>query len=134
MKRLFLIISMLLCFASVESFAQNYKYMSTDFAFKIKKDNGYWSDWSDWEQTRCLININFDREEINIYSNEPQEFTIYDWSDEERDSEGGKQLKFKCIDANGLRCVVRVRVQSDGQMQLYVDYNDIMYVYCIEEK
>lgn len=134
MKKLILIVSLLLCAASFESLAQNYKYMSTDFAYKVLKSNGYWSEWSDWEDSHCLININLDREEVNIYSDEPQEFTIYDSSNTKLDANGGKQLKLKCVDSDGLRCVVRLRVQSNGQMQLYVDYNDLMYVYCIEER
>ena len=134
MKKLSLIILSILCASLLESAAQNYKYMSTDFSIKILQDNGYWSDWSDWAESHCLININLDREEINIYSEEPQEFTIYGMEETERDSDGGEQLKFKCIDVDGLRCSVRLRVQSDGQMQLYVDYSDVMYVYCIEDK
>jgi hypothetical protein len=119
---------------AIESFAQNYKFMSTDFAMKYKDDYGNWSDWTEWEESHCLVNINLDREEINIYSSEPQEFSIYDSTETEMDDDGGEQMKFMCIDADGLRCVVRLRVQDDGQMQLYVDYNDLMYVYCIEEK
>lgn len=134
MKRFFLVVLSVLCLTAFESFAQNFKFMSTDFAYKVLQDNGYWSDWSEWEESRCLININLDREEINIYSQEPQEFTIYDMMDPETDSEGGKQYKMKCVDGDGLRCSVRLRIQTDGQRQLYVDYSDIMYVYCMVEK
>ena len=134
MKKLILIISCFFCMTAIEAFAQNYKFMSTDFAMKVKNDYGYWTDWTEWEESHCLININLDREEIHIYSNEPQEFSIYDSTDSEYDSDGGEQMKFMCIDADGLRCVVRLRVQSDGQAQLYVDYNDLMYVYCTEAK
>jgi hypothetical protein len=134
MKKLLLLLALVIgSFASVE--AQNYKYYTTDFAFKIKADNGSWTDWSDWIETRCLVNINLDREEICIYSDTPQEFTIYDSDDDVfDDDEGGSQFEMACIDADGLRCSVRLRVQSDGQLQLYVDYNDIMYVYCLEGK
>lgn len=133
MKKILLILSLVL-FSFVEVNAQNYKYYTTDFAFKVKAD-GSWSDWSDWIETRCLVNINLDREEINIYSDTPQEFTIYDCDDDVfDDSEGGSQFEMSCIDADGLRCSVRLRVQSNGQLQLYVDYNDVMYVYCLEEK
>ena len=135
MKKLIIIISFLLCFAGIDSFAQNYKYMTTDFAYKVKDNYGNWSDWSDWEDSRCLVNINLDREEISIYSDERQEFTIYEWAeDTTRDSDGGEQMEFSCVDADGLRCTIRLRVQNDGQMQLYVDYRNLMYVYCIEEK
>ena len=134
MKKLFLILSCLFCMSAFDAIAQNYKFMSTDFAVKVKQDNGYWSDWSDWQESHCLININLDREEVNIYSKEPQEFTIYSVMDSEIDSDGGEQFKMKCVDGEGLRCTIRLRVQSDGQKQLYVDYSDLMYVYCIEAK
>ena len=58
--------------------AQTTKYYSTDFAYKVKNDYGQWSDWSKWESSRCLITISLDRNVINIYSEEPQEFDIYD--------------------------------------------------------
>jgi hypothetical protein len=135
MRKFIVILTFLLCFAGIDVMAQNYKYMTTDFAYKVKNEYGRWSAWSDWEDSHCLVNINLDREEISIYSEEPQEFTIYEYSeDTTMDSDGGEQFEFSCVDADGLRCSIRLRVQSDGQMQLYVDYRDLMYVYCIKER
>ena len=111
--------------------AEIYKFYTTDFAYKIKDTNGYWSEWSDWEACRCLTIINTDRDVINIYSQTPQEFDVYEISGETSDREG-KTIEFKCVDANGLRCKIRLRKQNDGVLQMYVDYNDIMYVYCLE--
>lgn len=134
MKKFLLLISLVLCsYATIE--AQNYKYNTTDFAFKIQDEYGTWSDWSDWIETRCLVNINLDREEICIYSDKPQEFSIYEYDEDTfDDEEGGSQFEMSCIDADGLRCNVRLRVQNDGLLQLYVDYSDVMYVYCLEER
>ena len=110
--------------------AQTYKYYSTDFAIKAKNEYGYWSDWSDWEPCKCLVIINFERNVINIYSKEPQEFDIYEDVGEEKDREGSS-FSLKCVDKDGLRCSVRFRMQNNGVLQLYVEYNDIMYVYCL---
>lgn len=113
--------------------AQTYKYYSTDFAYKTKKSNGYWTEWTDWEECRCLVSVSFDRDVINIYSEEPQEFDIYDEEGESED-ENGSSYTLRCIDKNGLRCCVRFRMQNDGILQLYVEYNDIIYVYCLKKK
>ncbi|MBQ8492807.1 MAG: hypothetical protein IJ464_00785 [Alistipes sp.] len=114
--------------------AQTYKFYSTDFAYRAQDDYGRWSDWSDWEETRCLVTISIDRDVINIYSDTPQEFDIYEYVGEEVDADGGESLEYKCVDANGLRCHIRLRAQSDGTLQLYVDYSDVSYVYCIVER
>lgn len=113
--------------------AQTTKYYSTDFAYKVKNDYGQWSDWSKWESSRCLITISLDRNVINIYSEEPQEFDIYDSEGNVTDSDG-ESLILNCVDKNGLRCAVRLRVQNNGIFQLYVEYNDVIFVYCIEKR
>lgn len=114
------------------SFAQSYKYYSTEFAYKVKNDYGTWSEWSDWVSSHCLITINLDRNVINIYSDEPQEYDIYDYDDSFIDDrDGGQSLTLKCVDRDALRCQIRLRVQTNSQLQLYVDYNDVMFVYNI---
>ena len=114
--------------------AQTYKFYSTDFAMKYKTDRGYWSDWSDWEPSHCLITISLDRDEISIYSEEIQEFDVIRSDDWRKDNGGGEQFEMFCIDSNGLKCSMRLRVQSNGELQLYVEYNDLMYVYHLERK
>lgn len=113
--------------------AQTYKYNTTSFAYK-QVVNGYWTEWSDWEPSHMLVVISLDREVINIYSDLMQEYDIYEYNGEESDPDGGKSLKFNCVNQDGLRCQIRIRVQSDGSKQLYVDFNDVMFVYGIEEK
>ena len=47
---------------------------------------------------------------------------------------GGTTISYSCVDDDGLRCGIRLRVQSDGSLQLYVDYNDAMWVYGIRKR
>ena len=117
----------------MDATAQTYKFYSTDFAYKAKDTYGYWSDWSDWEKSRCLISIRLDREVINIYSEDTQEFDIYGEIGEKED-ENGSSIILSCIDKNGLRCNVKFRRQNSGVLQLYIEYNDLMYVYCLRAK
>ena len=128
------LLSVLLVFGTILcTNAETYKFYSTDFAYKIKDSEGYWGEWSDWEKSHCLITISTDRNVINIYSQNPQEFDIYETVGESSDDEG-ESIEFKCVDTNGLRCHIRLRKQKNKVLQMYVDYNDIILVYCIEER
>ena len=125
---------MALC-ASMMVSAEVFKFQATSLSSKhFNEYGGYWSEWSDWENCNILVVINSSAEKINIYSSVTQEYDIYDSHDVSYDNDGGQTATFNCIDADGLRCDVRLRVQSDGQAQLYVDYSDFMFVYNIESK
>lgn len=134
MKKFLLALCALLFCVGFEAEAQVYRFKATDFAYRVCDDDGYWSEWTDWEDCNLLVVVNVDREQIDIYSSEPQSFIFYEVGDETEDSDGGTQVEFRCVDADGLRCTIRRRVQSDGQLQIYIDYSDISYVYCIEER
>lgn len=58
----------------------------------------------------------------------------YNAGEEEGDGEGGFMITFKCVDADALRCEIRKRRQANDQVQLYVDYNNMMFVYNVESK
>ena len=115
--------------------AQTYKFMTQQFAFKYYDEQRYrWTDWSDWESSNMLVVISLDRSVISIYSQKTQEYDIVEYQGEEDDRDGGTSVKFLCVNEDGLRCNIRLRVQSDGQKQLYVDFNDMMWVYSIVNK
>lgn len=109
------------------------KMRATSFAIKSTDDYGYWSDWSDWEDCSVLVVINVTNDRVNIYSGTPQVYDIYDYGEEEYD-DNGTTTTFNCIDDEGLQCDMRIRIQNDGQVQLYIDYSDIMWVYNVELK
>ncbi len=71
---------------------------------------------------------------MNIYSSSPQEYDIYDYGERVNESDGGITFTLKCIDKDGLRCSIRQREQPNGQMQLYIDYADVIVVYNIQMK
>ena len=132
MKKLFLLICLLLAITAVQ--AEVLKLQATSYAYKYQNDYGYWTDWTEWEYSSVLIVINTDNDRINIYSKTPQEYDIYDYEDSYRDKDGGETTTLKCIDADGVRCDVRIRIERSGNRQLYVDYSNIMWVYNIVNK
>lgn len=81
-----------------------------------------------------LVVINQDKDRITVYSREMQEYDIYDYDGEEDDRYGGTTISYRCVDDSGLRCGIRLRVQADGSLQLYVDYNDAMWVYGLRKR
>ncbi len=131
MKKLFFLIMVLFSICSLK--AQTYKYYTNCFAYKLYENNR-WTDWSDWQDSHMLVVISLDRNIINIYSETMQEYDIYEYNGEEKDKDGGTSLLFNCVNRDGLRCQVRLRIQSDGNKQLYVDFNDLMWVYGLEER
>lgn len=133
MKKLFTLGVAIIC-SSLMLHAEVLKFNATSLAYKSQNEYGYWSDWSDWESCNILVVLNLDAERIDIYSSSAQEYDIYDYQGETYDEDGGTTMTLNCIDADGLRCEVRFRQQSDGQWQLYVDYADVMWVYNIQRK
>lgn len=131
MKKIIALIILLISVCSLS--AQTYKYYTNSFAYKYYENNK-WTDWSDWERSHVLVVISIDRNIINIYSETMQEYDIYEYTGEEKDGKGGSSFLFQCVNKDGLRCQIRLRIQSDGSKQLYVDFNDCMWVYGIEER
>ena len=129
-KYLFVILA--LCFCCY-SYCEVLKYRATDVSYKYKNDYGYWTDWSKWEKNNILIVINSDKDVVTIYSSETQEFDIVEYLGETTDNDGGTSVKFLCVDKDGGRNHMRIRMINGG-WQLYIDYSDFMYVYSIEPR
>ncbi|MCQ2287952.1 MAG: hypothetical protein MJZ74_02535 [Muribaculaceae bacterium] len=134
MKKIIFVLLLLVCSVMV-SHAEVYKYKTSSIALRTTDNYGNWGEWSDWEDCNVLVVWNTEKSVINIYSATPQEFDVYEAGDKfKSDASGGKTWSLKCVDADGVRCTIRLRVQSDGQSQLYVDYSNISYVYTIEPR
>lgn len=115
--------------------AQVYKYTTTSIAYKsLNESTQRWSDWSDWESCSMLVVININKDVVNIYSNEPQEYDIIQNLGQESDNEGGEFLTWLCVNENGNRCHIRIRLLKDNSRQIYIDFSNFMFVYNIEEK
>ena len=115
----------LLLFASVfasHAYAEVFKLRAYSASMRSTDRYGNWSDCN------ILVVIGEDSR-VKIYSKETQEYDIISSEEEVSDHQGGTVTEYHCIDKDGLRCSLRLRVEKNDNIQLYVDYNDISLVY-----
>ena len=127
MKKLLL---SLFCLFSLSLSAQIQKYRTTQFAI-ASVTNGRYS-WSDWESSNLYLYINLDTDQITIYSTSIQIYQIYSAYNNGNaysDSEGGKTIKFNVIDQDLDKGTVRLRIDREGNSQVYIDFADVAWVY-----
>ena len=128
MKKTLLIITFMLfgIFGSIS--AQTYTYKTTGFSMKQLTSYG-WTDWSAWERSDMYMVINFDKDIVKIYSPEPQIYHILNYLGNYTDESGGRQIKFNFIDQDNDRGTMRLRIERNGNSQVYIDFNNVMWVY-----
>ena len=121
----------LLLFASVfasHAYAEVLKLKAYSASMRSTDRYGNWSYWADWSDCNILVVIGEDSR-VKIYSKETQEYDVISSEEEVSDHQGGTVTEYHCIDKDGLRCSLRLRVEKNDNIQLYVDYNDISLVY-----
>ena len=127
MKKLFLLFFTALTFTIVK--AQTYYYNATSFAYKAVNSYGYWTNWTDWESCNVPIVMDYDNDVVTIYSNRTQIYKITKYIRKYTDSSGGSQVEFNFVDQDYDRGVMRLRVERNGNSQIYVGFTNIMWVY-----
>lgn len=100
-----------------------YAYRTYNFGYDV------WNDWSNWIESNMNMKIDLSNDKITIYSPEVQIYRVYEASDQYRDSEGGTQVKFSVVDQDGDYGHLRLRVERNGNSQVYVDFNNVSWVY-----
>lgn len=122
MKRLvFLIITV---FVSIASFGQKQWFEATSFA--SKSNTSY--VWSDWEPSDVKILFDYTNDKITIYSPVIQTYYVVRIMDYPDDNTG-TQVRFYVRNMYGYYGYVRLRIENNGNSQLYVDFSDGSIVY-----
>ncbi len=126
---LFFILFIAVSFAFPQtSAAQTYKYRTTAYAQKYVS-NGKWTDWTDWQSSDMLMTINFDNDIVKIYSPKTQIYKITEYVRKYTDASGGVQIELNFVDQDFDRGTMRLRIESNGNSQVYIDFADVMWVY-----
>ena len=109
--------------------AQTYYYKTFEFAIKYKSSSGIWGNWSDWQPSNMTLTIDLDRDVITVYSEKRQVYQVLENMGSYTDESQGRQTKFYVIDQDGDYGYVRLRIEKNGNSQVYVDFGDVMWVY-----
>ncbi|WP_140392810.1 hypothetical protein [Parabacteroides sp. An277] len=125
---------MVLCFIPLVTHAQSFRLKAFGISYKVKDSWGGWSDWTDWKACNIDISVNFNTHRILIFSKETQDYAISEMLPTARYDENGKSVVMRCVDDDGLICILRLRSQYHPDMiQLYIEYSDMIWVYNVEE-
>ena len=108
--------------------AQTYYYRTYQFAIKYKTDYG-WTSWSEWQSSNMKMKIDLDDDIIVIYSEKRQIYNVIENSGTYTDESGGQQTKFFIIDQDNDYGYIRLRIERNGNSQIYIDFADVMWVY-----
>ena len=111
--------------------AQTYYYKTYQFAIKYKTNN-VWGGWSDWQPSNIKMKIDLDDDIITIYSEKVQVYRVLESMGTYTDDSGGRQTKFFVIDQDDDYGCVRLRIEKNGNSQVYIDFNDAMWVYNVK--
>ena len=85
--------------------------------------------WSNFQKCNVDIEFKMDDDIIVIYSNRTQIYAIYENAGTYNDSDGGQQQGYYVLDQDYDKGMIRLRIAPDGTSQLYVDFNDVGWVY-----
>lgn len=122
-------LAFMLMFAfSTSGYSQTYAYRGFQAAYKYV-DNGRWTDWTDWQRVNVLITIDYDNDVIKVYANTPQTYVVIDYDGSFTDASGGQQIQFSVIDQDYDKGKVRLRIETNGNSQLYVEFADVIFVW-----
>ena len=112
-------------FLSVNAYSQVTKYYSDFSSYKALISKDKWTDWTDWERCDTKIKIDLDSDTITINGSK---YYIDKYVETVVDS-NSKTIKYLVINYDNKSCFIRIREQEDGVKQLYLDYDDMVYVY-----
>lgn len=131
MKKFLTVFSIMLCMMCMTVSAQNTQvYKATSYAFAEIYYGDY--NWSDWNKCNIQIVFSMSNDIVTIYSKKKQTYKIVDVLNDGEvvtDYTGGQTLGFVVIDQDYDKGHMRLRVESNGNSQIYIDFNDVAWVY-----
>ena len=69
---------------SFSSFAQQFRFKTTQMTVLEKDNKNNWGKWSTPEKTEMYVTLDYDKDKIVIYSREIQHYTIVEYLDKEK--------------------------------------------------
>ncbi|HNP32032.1 MAG TPA: hypothetical protein PKN96_01930 [Flavobacterium sp.] len=129
-----LVVCLFLSFGSLAS-AQPIRFQASSVSFADKKDDGTWNEWSDFTDANVLITLDAKKDLISINSSEIQSFKIKAYGDI-TDNDEVNIVPFECVDNKFSKCNILIitKKKENNRIQLYINYNEVKFVYNIYVK
>lgn len=130
--RRFIFMLLLAFIPMIKMNAQAYTFVTKSFAIKYYEySTRSWGQWSKWQLCEANGVINIPRTTVVIYTQKIQRYTIVEYKGAYYDSEGCETIEMSVIDQDGDKGTIRMRQEHNGNVQLYVDFADVSWVYNI---
>lgn len=133
MKRLLMFLVLMFTVA-MSTMAESIWFKTKSFAIASVDEEGVYH-WGDWEESSMKIQYNLDTDVITVYSSTKQVYNIYDEANDGEfveDYKGGETLTVYVVDQDDDKGEVRIRVDEDGDWQIYVDFSNVAWVYDVD--
>ena len=131
MKKAILVI--LLSLICVSAYSEEIMLFKTKrFCMQEKDSNGNWPGFSPWEDSDLKIVVDLTTDVVTIYSPRKQVYQITDSLGEYTDSDGETTAKLRFVDQDGDLGDMRLMMRNSGKTEIYIDFNNIMWVYEVE--
>lgn len=114
----------------ISAFSQTVWFTAFQFAYRETD----WSSWSPWQTCNIDVKFDYDTDQIIIYSRVTQVYQVYTYDGEKTDYDGGEQVQFGVIDQDNDRGKIRLRVERNGNSQIYVDFLNVHWVYNVRRQ
>ncbi len=99
-------------------------YYADFFSVKELVNDTCWTDWSDWYQH--FTEVEMYKDSIVVYNEDV--YTIHGQLEDEIDENSVTSI-YRATNKKGNYVQIRLRIQCDGIKQLYIDFNDKIWVY-----
>ena len=120
---------------SFSSFAQQFRFKTTQMTVLEKDNKNNWGEWSTPEKTEMYVTLDYDKDKIVIYSREIQHYTIVEYLDKEV-TKTDEINSYLCKNQLGtpVKISFMTRIDQGNKPQLYVYFKDFVFCYDIVEE
>jgi hypothetical protein len=94
--------------------------------------NGEEWQWTEWEACNLLCVIDWNNDNIKVYSETLQDYDIITTEKEVVDEDGWSTFEFTAIDANGTKCGVFLLKDKNFDRWIGIEYSDTRIMYHIK--
>ena len=95
------------------------------------KQNGAWTEWSDWEDIDIAVNIDLENMVFRLSGSKSHDntFKSIDAKPERIDSDDIIYFVFRCTDSDNEKCNFIIGTDKDGDMRIIIEYDHTITMY-----